>query len=355
MSPCSSPQGGFLRIAASPQALLRITAALAAVVLLAGCETLAYYFQAVGGQMSLMARAQPVETLLNDPATPQPLRERLELARGIRNYSVRELKLPDNTSYRSYAQLDRPYAVWNVVAAPEFSLEPVQSCFPVAGCVSYRGFFTQEGAERHAADLRAQGLDVHVYGVAAYSTLGRFDDPLLSTFIRYPDADLARLIFHELSHQVVYVKDDSTFNESFAVVVEREGVRRWLAATGRGAALKVFSAAEEENRKFSGEIDQARARLSLLYRQRIAPEAMRERKRAEYAALKNALQGSRRFGDAEPNNALLASFATYTQLVSTFEYLLQEEGGDLEKFYRKVKTLAANEPSSRGPLSMPSR
>jgi len=334
---------------------LRILVSLLAAVLLSGCETFAYYLQAVGGQMSLMARAQPVEALLKDPATPQPLRGRLELAREIRNYAVRELKLPDNASYRSYAELDRPYAVWNVVAAPEFSLEPLQSCFPVAGCVAYRGFFSQDDAAKYAAELRAQNLDVHVYGVAAYSTLGRFDDPLLSTFILRSDAALARLVFHELAHQVVYVKDDSTFNESFAVVVEREGVRRWLAASGRGAALQDDIAAEESSRKFSEAIDQARARLTLLYRQRIAPEAMRERKRAEYAALKIALQASPRFRDAEPNNALLASVATYTQLVSTFEHLLQEEGGDLEKFYAKVKALAANEPSNRGPLSAPSR
>ena len=201
----------------------------------------------------------------------------------------------------------------------------------------------------------AQGHDVYVYGVPAYSTLGRFDDPLLSTFIGYPDADLARLVFHELTHQVAYVKDDSTFNESFAVTVEREGVRRWLAATGRGAALQAFFAAEEQNRKFAVEMDQARARLNLLYRQRIAPGAMRERKRAEYAALKRALAASPRFRDAEPNNALLASFATYTQLVATFEHLLQDEGGDLEKFYSKVKILAANEPSNRGPFSAPGR
>ena len=334
---------------------LRLLISLLASVLLSGCESLAYYLQAVGGQMSLMARAQPVDTLLKDPATPQPLRGRLELSREIRDYAVRELKLPDSASYRSYAELDRPYAVWNVVAAPEFSLEPLQSCFPVAGCVAYRGFFSQDGAEQYAAELRAQNLDVHVYGVAAYSTLGRFDDPLLSTFIRRPDAALARLMFHELAHQVVYVKDDSTFNESFAVVVEREGVRRWLAATGRGAALRNDLAAEESNRKFYEAIDQARARLTLLYRQRIAPEAMRERKRAEYAALKIALQASPRFADAEPNNALLASIATYTQLVSTFEHLLAEEGGDLEKFYARVKALAANEPSNRGPLSAPSR
>ena len=335
--------------------LIKIVLAVAASLLLAGCETLAYYLQAVGGQMAMMARARPVAELIADPATPQPLRERLVLARSIRDYAVSGLKLPGNASYRSYAELGRPYAVWNVVAAPEFSLEPVESCFPVAGCVPYRGFFARQDAERHAAALRSGGNDVFVYGVPAYSTLGRFDDPLLSTFIRYPDVELARLIFHELAHQVAYAKDDSTFNESFAVVVEREGLRRWLAATGRGTELKDYFSARERKRKFTGEIEQTRARLKVLYRQRIAPEAMRERKRAELQNLKARLAGQERSGDQDPNNAFLASFATYTELVGTFEHLLQQEGGDLERFYARVKAYAASAPSNRGPLSAPSR
>ncbi|HUK04507.1 MAG TPA: aminopeptidase [Burkholderiales bacterium] len=304
----------------------------------------------MSGQVSLISSARPVEALLADQATPAPLRARLLLARSIRDYASRELKLPDNGSYRSYADIGRPYAVWNVVAAPEFALEPLQSCFPVAGCVSYRGFFAQADAERYAAGLRAQGYDVYVYGVTAYSTLGSFDDPLLSSFIRAPDAELARLIFHELAHQVAYVKDDSTFNESFAVTVEREGVRRWLLTTGRG--LAGWLEAEERNRQLVAEIQQSRARLEQLYRSRIAVEAMRERKRSELEALKAKLQG--RFQGAAPNNAFLASVATYTELVNEFEQLLQENDGDLARFYAQVKRYAASAPSNRGPLSKPS-
>ena len=334
---------------------MRILASLLALCLLSGCETLAYYAQAIGGQLSLMASTQPVAAVLADPATPQALRERLELARSIRGYASRELKLPDNGSYRSYADLERPYVVWNVVAAPEFSLEPVESCFPVAGCVPYRGFFAHEGAERHAARLRAEGNDVNVRGVPAYSTLGRFDDPLLSSFIRYPDAELARLIFHELAHQLLYVKGDSTFNESFAVAVERAGVQRWLAATGRSAGLNVFLESQDRGRKFLALLEEMRARLKALYGMPLAPEAMRERKRAEFSELEKLLESNPRLKDLEANNALLASFATYTQLVPAFERLLQEEGGDLEKFYARVKALSASERSSRGPLSTPSR
>ena len=334
---------------------MRILFSLLAPLLLSGCETLSYYVQAVGGQMELMARAKPAAQLIADPATPQPLRERLELARTIRDYASRELDLPDNGSYRSYADLGRAYVVWNVVAAPEFGLAPVESCFPVAGCVPYRGFFAQEDAERHAAKLRAAGNDVNVRGVAAYSTLGRFDDPLLSTFIAHPDTELARLIFHELSHQLLYVKNDSTFNESFAVAVERAGVRRWLAATGRNAGLQSFLDTQERSAKFLALLEQMRARLKALYATPLAPEVMRERKRAEFAELRKLLDANPRLKDMQANNALLASFATYSQLVPAFEKLLEEEGGDLKRFYGRVKTLAANEPSNRGPLSAQNR
>jgi len=334
-----------------PAARLATLLVLAATALLAGCETLAYYLQAVGGQVSLMTRARPVSDLIDDPATPEALRARLALAREIRAFSVERLGLPDNASYRAYAELDRPYAVWNVVGAPEFALDPVQSCFPIAGCVAYRGFFGKEDADAYAARLRAEGNDVYVYGVPAYSTLGRLDDPLLSTFIRYPDADLARLLFHELAHQVAYVKDDSTFNESFAVVVEREGVRRWLGATGRSAQMQGFLDGQKRAAATVALIDQSRARLQALYRSRLAPEAMREKKRAELESLGAALAALRGSGDPAPNNAFLASFATYTELVPTFEHLLAEEGGDLAKFYAVVRKYAASAPSSRGPLS----
>ncbi|MSQ49540.1 MAG: aminopeptidase [Betaproteobacteria bacterium] len=302
-----------------------------------------------------MARAQPVASVLADPATPQALRERLELARSIRDYASRELKLPDNDSYRSYADLGRPYVVWNVVAAPEFSLAPLESCFPVAGCVPYRGFFVRDAAERHAERLRRAGNDVNVRGVPAYSTLGRFDDPLLSSFIRYADAELARLIFHELAHQLLYLKGEATFNESFAVVVERAGVQRWLAATGRSAGLKVFFESQDRSRKLIDAMGQSRTRLQTLYAMPLLPEVMRARKRAEFAELKKALAENPGLKEVTANNALLASFATYTQLVPAFERLLQEEGGDLERFYAKIKALAAKVPTDRGPLLMPSR
>jgi len=310
--------------------------ALSALVL-SGCETLAYYGQAAGGHLALMARARPVVEVDADPA----LRERLKTAVAIRDFASRELQLPDNGSYRSYADLGRPYAVWTVVAAPEFSLEPLQSCFLFAGCVSYRGYYDRAAAERYATGLRAAGNDVVVYGVPAYSTLGWFDDPLLSTFIGYPDADLARLIFHELAHRLLYVKNDTTFNESFAVAVERAGLRRWLAAQGREAAPA---------RSPAPQIAEVRARLEALYRTRLAPQAMRERKRAELEALRPVMARMPAFEGQEPSNAFIASYATYTELLPAFETLLAEANGDLPAFYALARQFAS-ERSTQGPSS----
>jgi predicted aminopeptidase len=325
---------------------MKALSALAAALVLSGCETLGYYAQAVSGHLDLMSRTRPVAELLADPQVPPELRARLELAQRIRDFASKELKLPDNGSYRSYAELPRPFAVWNVVAAPEFSLEPVRACFPVAGCVSYRGFFERAAAQAFAERLRAAGHDVYLYGVPAYSTLGRFDDPLLSTFIYRGEAELAALIFHELAHQVAYARDDTVFNESFAAAVEREGLRRWLR--GRDAELARFAAAQADAAQVEALMEAARGRLAALYREPLAPDLMRSRKRAELAALKAALGAHPRYRDLEPDNAVLAAHAAYTRLVPQFERLLAEEGGDLARFYERVRRLAEMEPAARG-------
>lgn len=307
---------------------------------LAGCETLAYYGQAAGGQLSLSAKARPLAEVLADPDAPAALKDRLRTAAAIRAFATRELGLPDAGAYRSYADIERPYALWNVVATPEFALEPVQSCFPVAGCVAYRGYFERDAAERHAAARRAAGYDVVVYGVPAYSTLGWFDDALLSSFIDYPDAELARLLFHELAHRVVYVKDDSSFNESFAVVVEREGLRRWLRDTGRAAP-------DARRPEFERLMAGLRAQLQALYAMPLVAQEMRRRKRETLEALRPWLARMRGFESAEPSNAVLAAFATYTQKVPAFERLLAEAGGDLERFYARVRSLARQPRAER--------
>jgi predicted aminopeptidase len=315
---------------------------IAAAALVVGCQSLAYYTQAILGHSKVMAKARPVEEWLADPATAPELKQRLETARRIREFAWKNLKLPENKSYLAYAELNRSYVVWNVFAAPAFSVEPKKECFPFTGCVSYRGFYSEDEARRHAAKLREAGYDVHVGGVPAYSTLGWFDDPLLSTFIRYPDAQLARLVFHELAHQIVYAKDDTTFNESFAVTVEEEGVRRWLEAEGRSSELALFRAAQARKREFAARVAEARERLAGIYRMDLPREAMLEHKRGEWERLRAAYPGM----PAEANNAFLASIALYTDLVPAFERLLAESGS-LESFYQRVKKLAATEPSKR--------
>jgi predicted aminopeptidase len=326
---------------------MRRLLALAALLLCAGCETLSYYGQAIGGQLHLLASARPLDAWLADPATSEDLRGRLRTAHRIREFASRHLGLPDNASYTSYADLGRPFVVWNVFAAPEFSVEPKRECFPFTGCVPYLGFFSEAAARRETAQLKRDGLDVYLGGVLAYSTLGWFNDPLLSTFIRYPDAQVARLVFHELAHQVAYASGDTTFNESFAVVVEEEGVRRWLEAQGRGPELEQFRAAQARKRAFASAVKETRERLAAVYASGAAPEVMRARKREEFDRLRAQFPGA---VPAKPNNAFLASIALYTELVPGFERLLAESGGDLPKFYAKVRALARSDRAVRDTL-----
>jgi predicted aminopeptidase len=326
---------------------VRLALALGALLLCSGCETLSYYTQAIGGQLHLLAAARPLDAWLADPQTPADLRARLKTAHRIRGYASARLGLPDNASYTSYADLGRPFVVWNVFAAPEFSVKPRRECFPFTGCVPYLGFFSESAARAEARRLKRDGLDVYVGGVLAYSTLGWFNDPLLSTFIRYPDAQVARLVFHELAHQVAYARGDTTFNESFAVVVEEEGVRRWLESEGRTTELAAFQAAQARKRAFAARVKETRERLAVIFASQLPPEAMREQKRAEFDRLRAEFP---RAVPAEPNNAFLASVALYTDMVPGFERLLAENGGDLPKFYARVRELAASDRSVRDTL-----
>lgn len=328
---------------------------LLAIPLLAGCETVSYYQQAIGGHLRIMGAARPVDEWLADASTPATLRSRLETARRIRAFASGSLALPDNGSYKSYAQLDRAFVVWNVFAAGEFSVAAKQECFPVTGCVAYRGFFSEEEARRHAERLKGEGFDVHVGGVPAYSTLGWFNDPLLSTFISYPDAQLARLVFHELAHQLVYAANDTTFNESFAVAVEEEGVRRWLAAEGRQGELEAFRALQARRKVFAQKVKETRTRLAEVYKAGLGAEEMRRRKDEEFARLRAEYPA---IVPPLPTNAFLVSIALYTDQVPEFEQLLRESGS-LEAFYAKVKELAKSgglkRPKPPGPTSAAGR
>lgn len=320
-------------------------------LLLTGCGNVSYYLQSVGGQLEIWQREVPVDRLLGDPDLPPTLKAQLERALRIRDYASRELGLPDNRSYRSYADLARPFVVWNVFAAAEFSTEPRQWCFAVAGCVGYRGYFSEAEARRHAAKLAAEGHDVYVGGVPAYSTIGWFDDPLLNTFIHYPEPELARLLFHELAHQLLYVKDDTVFNESFATVVEQAGVTRWLAAHGSDADRVRYAQLQRFRADFRALVTRTRSELAALYAGDAALDDKRRRKAELLAALQTQYQ--QRKGEwggfsgydrwfAQPlGNAHLASVAIYTQQVPAFEALLAENNNDLPRFYAAVRAIAA--------------
>jgi predicted aminopeptidase len=324
--------------------------ALGLALALSGCGTIAYYAQAVGGHLELMRLSMPIEEALREPGTPEAVRARLEHVIAIRDFASRALQLPNNGSFRRYADIRRPYVIWNVFATPEFSVKPVESCFPFAGCVAYRGYYSEDAAQRYAQDMAEQGYDVYSGGVPAYSTLGYFDDPVLSTFIRYPDTELARLLFHELAHQVVYVRNDTMFNESFAVAVEEEGVRRWLDARGTPEQRAAYDAATERRRQVFALVLKYRKRLDAFYRGSGSTEEKRAGKARlfgdmveEYEALKKSWGGfagyDRLFGKG-PNNALLASIAAYTELVPAFRAMIAQAGGDMERFYADVKKLA---------------
>lgn len=323
---------------------------IALTLLLAGCDSLGYYTQAVGGHLQLMGAARPIVGILQDPVTDPALKKKLANAGAAREFASRELALPDNNSYRTYADLGRPFAVWNVFAAPEFSVEPKKWCMVVVGCVSYRGYYDRDEAERYAAELRKSGLDAYVGGIPAYSTLGYFSDPLLNTFLRFGDTEAARTIFHELAHQLVFVEGDTVFNESFAATVENEGLRRWFARNGAPEQQQAFTAQQQRKTQFVQLVNDYRGKLRALYAAQRPPEELRRAKadiiadmRQAYAAMKMAWGGDARYDkwfEQDLNNAKIASLGLYTQLVPAFEALLENEGRDLPRFYQRVAELS---------------
>jgi len=323
---------------------------------LASCSTLNYYTQAAQGQLELLSDARPVDDWLADPSTNSKLRHRLEAARQIRLFAVQKMGLPDNGSYKNYAALKRQYVLWNVVATPELSLKPLQWCFPVAGCVNYRGYYSKADAQAYAEQLRAEGRDVEVGGVSAYSTLGWFSDPLISTFINYPDAELARMIFHELAHQVTYVPGDSRFNESFASAVEEAGVEMWLAQNGNPAMREAYERYTLRRKGFLDLLLKYRRELERAYAAPVGDENKRIAKAKLFLALKDEYQvlkanwggyaGYDRFFAEPLSNAHLASIATYNDYVPAFRALLRREK-DFRSFYRKVNGLAKLDKAER--------
>lgn len=340
---------------------IKVLLAGASLSLFSGCASMSldvgYYWQSISGHLSVMRAGRPIADWLDDAELEPKLRDKLKLVQEIRRFASRELGLPDNGSYTRYADLKRPFVLWNIVATPELSMKLLNWCFPFAGCVSYRGYYSKEEADRFAEQLRRDGFDVYVGGVPAYSTLGWFDDPVLSTFVQYPEGELARLIFHELAHQVLYVKGDSMFNESFATAVEEAGVRRWLAQRQDAKLEQDYRLQSQRKQQFIALLKTHRAELERVFAASSSDDDKRRGKAAVFEALQRDYQelkrswggwtGYDRWFAQKPSNPHLASVATYTDAVPGFSRLLVEQGSDLPKFFSAARELAGLSKADR--------
>lgn len=324
---------------------------------LSACESACYYKQAVVGQLALLNNRRPIEQILEKPDVPAELAYKLELVLKARTFAEQKLHLPVEKNYLTYSDLKRPYAVWVVYAAPEFSLKPRTWYYPVIGRSAYRGYFAEKDAQRYAQYLQDEGFDTYVTGVAAYSTLGWFNDAVLNTMIRRSDTGLAALIFHELAHQLLYVSSDSAFNESFATAVEQEGIRRWLQETGDYQAYRRYMLLQERRDQFVELVRNHRGDLAALYASDMTIGEKRAEKarffdnlRADYQRLKTGWEGYAGYDNwfQKPlNNAKLISVATYNDFVPAFFKLLESSDGDLPAFYNKCRQLAEQSAEER--------
>ncbi|MCZ6664479.1 MAG: aminopeptidase [Gammaproteobacteria bacterium] len=322
---------------------------------LSGCSTMAYYRHALTGQFEIWRNQEPIEVLLERDTLSPALREKLNYAVNARDFAFERLALPDNGSYRDYVDLKRDFVVWNVFATPELSLTPVQWCYPFAGCFGYRGFFDEDRAMRRAEALETEGFEVYIGGVSAYSTLGWLDDPVLSSILNREKPRIAEIIFHELAHQRLYVKDDTTFNESFALTVATAGLRFWIPA--QNGNLAEFTEDQQREREFITLILRFREKLETLYSSDEPDDKKRKIKRgvftdliAEYRSLKATWNGDSSYDEwmgTDLNNAKIASISTYHDHANAFMSILERYDYDFTAFYIAVENLAAFEPSER--------
>jgi len=335
--------------------------------LLTGCADTGYLWQSVRGHMAVLQAVRPVDDWLADPTTADTTLQQLQQTQSMRRFASQVLALPDNASYSRYADIGRASVVWNVVAAPVDSLQPKTWCFPVAGCVGYRGYYQEADARALAQELAQQGWEVWVYGVPAYSTLGKLNllggDPILSTWLPWPAPERARLLFHELAHQVVYVAGDTRFNESFATAVERLGLQAWLPEQASAAEREVFAQREARRLQFAQLTQGVRAELQAIYRKfgkkkpqvqkddeliALKNKAMQDFRQA-YAALRTQWGGYAGYDAwvAGANNAALALQASYTDAVPGFERLFAQHHGRWPDFFAAVQQLAQRSRAER--------
>ncbi len=329
---------------------VRSVAGFAVIAMLTGCGNLSYYAQSIQGQLEIFAKRRPIDTVLADPGTALATRQRLEQVQALRQFATQELRLPNNASYQSYADLGREYVVWNVFATPELSLQPLSWCFLVVGCLDYRGYFAKVRAEEFARELRASAHDVFVGGVAAYSTLGWFDDPVLNTMLQWDDARLAKVVFHELAHQQLYVADDTEFNEAFATTVAKAGLQLWIADSPERGSMASAATSEARDHQFVELITRTRERLQALYDGPLAIEEKRSEKQRLFDELRSNYRQLRKLWDdydgyddwmsVDLNNAKIQSIATYHGDEAAFTKLLALVANDFESFYLQAARVA---------------
>jgi predicted aminopeptidase len=321
------------------------------------CQSVSYYDQAINGHTEILRSREPISDLIDDPDTPAILRKKLIFIQTVRDFAEKQLHLPVNDHYLSYVELNRPYVVWNVFAAPEFSLTPKTWCFPVVGCVAYRGYFSEQDARRFGDSLKQEGYDVFIGGAIAYSTLGWFDDPVLSTFLNLGAPETAALIFHELAHTILYIQDDTAFNESFATAVEQEGLRRWQSSANDLKGYENWLLKGQRRQRFISLVSKYRAKLQDLYQGNLPLAEKRNQKaavfnqmRSEFLDLKSdhsAMAAYDAWFNNPLNNAQFISVSTYHNWVPAFRKMLSASGGDLEEFFQRCRQLAKKDAAER--------
>lgn len=327
-------------------------------ICLEACTTLSYYHQSVLGQWEVSTGQRDIPEIIDDPQTDKVLKSRLQTLLDIRAFATESLLLPENDSYRKYRDIKRPYVVWNVFATPELSFTPYESCFPFLGCLSYRGYFKKEQAENFAFELESQGFDIYLGGVAAYSTLGWLTDPVLNTMLKKTDPELARLIFHELAHQLIYIKDRTDYNEAFAETVALIGVGKWLSDYADEKQIAEYEEQNQRDEDFLALVTEFREELEILYDSEFSTADKQHQKksiflrlRLRYAELKKRWKGYSGYDlwfEKDLNNAKLAAVSTYKNKIPCFLSLYRESGEQLALFYEKVKKQAACGDASDG-------
>jgi len=315
-----------------------------------GCGTIAYYSQAIKGQCQMLCCHQSVRKIAKDNTKPAKLRKQMQLVLNLREYAHSKLGMNPGENYLRFKRLNRKFALWVVYAAPEFDTRLKSWWYPVAGRFTSRGWFSEKAARRYAESLAAQGLDVHVGGAPAYSTLGWFDDPVLDTFINYSESDLAELIFHELAHGRFFLAGDATFNESFATATARAAVFKWLKDNRDTDAHDRYRAECLRHDTFIKLVLETRQKLDAIYISGVSEEMMRTQKVITIENLRNQID---RLHDEDPeysrlarwakrplNNANLAAIAVYNQNVSAFSRMHERNDRDFRQYFEAVESLA---------------